>query len=369
MPRRTAWPALASLDRRFSAEFRGDQLANLFPENSARALIRRGILADAGLAWTVGHCICEHHHDECAVRVDVEDGVYWGYCNEAGRRIEVSPDLLQRYRFAWEPWAAALRRENGLDGPGPVLGAGALYVGSGTVAGREYGLVVVAPGCRRAADVVLPEGARKPGRTIVALLLGEPIEPLPVDATVPATALQKDFATIDGTVLENAIDAVPQLVRVRGEAKCVRFSNEVPRGGPIDEREYKRLLRPEVLKEFGIFIDLLHCKVWRKGRPYGTVLDGKGRSTGRSLGQRHLSLLADYVTRPEIPMVACDAPTYRRASVEPRSAAAQLNEVRRSVHGKTLIRTGRRSAEPGQTTYVFSPGGLTWCVLDRLVAG
>lgn len=216
MPRRTVWPGLASLSRRFTAEYRGDQLAEKFPGTSAGELIRSGVLVDIGFALTLGECICEERRGECHVRVDVQDGVHHGYCNEAGRPIPISPDRLQRYCFDWGKWASWLRLKNQLNGAGPTLGAGVLFVGAGTTSGREFGLVVVAPGCRRAADLVMPEGARQPGRALVALLLGEPTERLPVDATVPATSLGADLATIDGAALAHAIDAAaPKLALER----------------------------------------------------------------------------------------------------------------------------------------------------------
>jgi hypothetical protein len=367
MPRRTAWPGLALLDRRFAADFAGDRIEDLFP-GAGRDLIRRGILASAGLSSTIPHCICELRRPECVVHVDAEGGVYRGYCNEYALPLEVSIAQIQRYRFVWKAWADWLRHRNALDGASPVLGTGALYAGGGKVSGREYGLVIVAPGCRRAADVVLPEGARQPGRAIVALLLGEAADGLPVDATITADALASDFGTLDGAALERALDAVP-LVVTRGEARCVLYSRQSPKGRPIDEAEYERLHRHEVLKEFDIFIDLLRGRVWRRGRPCGTVLDAQGRSKRKKLGDRAINLLADYVRRPGVPMVASETPTYRDSATDARSAAVLLAEVRRSVHGKTFILSGARSQRPGETAYVFEPGDMTWCVLERLPDG
>jgi len=367
MPRRTAWPGLASLDRRFAAEFRGDQLANLFPGASTRDLIRRHVLVDAGFVATVGHCICELHHEECTVRVDVVNGAHWGYCNEAGRPIEVSRELLQRYRFDWKPWAALLRRRNGLDGPDPTLGAGALFVGSGTLIGREFGLVVVAPGCRRAADVILPEGSREPGRTLVALLLGEPAEDLPVDATVPASALAEDLVTINAAAIEHALADVPITV-TPGDAVCILYSHECPRGKPIDHVEYQRLHTPEVRAGFDLFIDRIQSGVWCKGQPRVTVLDARGRSKGKKLGPVPIGLLADYVRRPRVPMIAKDTPTYRGSPTSGRSASVQLGEIRRSVRGEQFIRSGARADKLGETPYYFDPGGMTWCLLEPLTA-
>jgi hypothetical protein len=151
-----------------------------------------------------------------------------------------------------------------------VQGAGTLFVGSGKVGGRDFGLVVVAPGCRRAADVVVPEEARQPGRALVALLLGEPADDLPVAATVSAAVLGADLGTLDGAALERALDAVPLTVS-RGETKCLFFCRESPKGRPIDEAEYERLHRADVRKGFDIFIDLLLAKVWRRGRACGLL--------------------------------------------------------------------------------------------------
>ena len=365
MPRRTASLGLASLDRRFAAEFRGDQLASLFPGDRFRDLIRRRILVDAGLAWTVDHCICGLQHDDCAVRVGVEDGTYWGYCNEAGRRIEVSQDLLRRYRFDWEPWAALLRAKNGLVGPGPALGSGALFVGSGTASGRDFGLVVVAPGCRRAEDVVLPEGVREQGRHLVALTLGEPVEDAPVDATIPASALAEDLGTLDATALDHALDGVPITV-TRGDAVCILYSHETPRGKPIDDVEYQRLHSPEVKAGFDLFIDRMQSKVGCKGQPRVTVLDASGRSKGKKLGPLLIGLLADYVRRPGVPMIAKHTPTYRGSPTSPRSASNQLGEARRTIRGDGFIRTGARSDKLGETPYYFDPGAMAWCLLEPI---
>lgn len=367
MPRTITWPGLASLDRRFTAVYPGDQIERLSPAGSARALIRLGILADAGLATTIPHCVCELKRPDCIVHVDRAGGAYRGYCNEWGAPLEVTIDQIQRYRFDWLAWATWLRRKNALDGPGPALGAGALFVGSGTVGGREYGLLVVAPGCRHAEDVIVPEPARKTGRALVALLLGEPVEDLPVDATIPAVALGADLGTIDGAVIEHALDAVPQTI-TPGMAKCMLYSHESPRGHPIDEKEYARLHRPDVRQGFDVFIDLLRIRVWRRGRACTAVLGSDGRATGKKLGDVAISLLADYVRRPGIPMVAGETPTYRGDATDMRSAAVMLSTVRRSVQGSRFIRTGARSKEPGGTTYVFESGGMSWCVLARRVA-
>lgn len=365
MQRRTAWPGLACLDRRFSALYAGDRIDALFPEGVGRRLIRQGVLAHAGQAVTLPYCVCDLRRSECVVRVDVNDGRCWGYCNEYGRPIELSLAQIQRYRFDGEKWAAWLRRKNSLGGTGPVRGAGAMFVGSGTVGGREFGLVVVAPGCHRAADVVFPEGVRLSGRPLVALLLGEPAEDLPVDASVPAGALGPDLGTIDGDALEQAL-AGTSPAGVPVEARYMLYSHERKSGRPIDEAEYERLHQPEVRKTYDVFIDLPRSRVWRKGRACVTVLDGAGKATTKKLGRVAIALLADYVRRPGIPMVADDTPTYRELLTGARSAAERLAAVRRSVHLKTSIVSGEPAKTPGKTMYSFEPNGMTWCVVDRL---
>jgi hypothetical protein len=168
-------------------------------------------------------------------------------------------------------------------------------------------------------------------------------------------------------VIEHALDAVPQTI-TPGMAKCMLYSHESPRGHPIDEKEYARLHRPDVRQGFDVFIDLLRIRVWRRGRACTAVLGSDGRATGKKLGDVAISLLADYVRRPGIPMVAGETPTYRGDATDMRSAAVMLSTVRRSVQGSRFIRTGARSKEPGGTTYVFESGGMSWCVLARRVA-
>jgi len=205
MPRGTAWPGLACLDRRFVAEFSGDEIDRQFPGGISDDLIRGGVLADAGIASEIGRCVCDLRRPECVSRVDVKGGKYWSMCSEYGLPVEVSRAQVQRYRFNWKAWADWLRRNNALGGPGPTMGAGTLFVGSGSVGGREYGLIVVAPGCLRAEDVVLPEGARRRERSLVALALGEPMDDLSADAVVPIEALGQDLTTLDVAALERAV--------------------------------------------------------------------------------------------------------------------------------------------------------------------
>ncbi len=366
MRRSSNWPGLALLDRRFNAIYSGDQLETLFPTGASRQLIRQGILQDAGLSLTIPHCICELRRPDCVVRVDGDGGTYRGYCNEYGAPINVSIDQIQRYRFVWSTWAEWLRRANRLDGSHPAQGSGCMFVGEGIVAGRKYGLLVVAPGCRQAVDVVLPEGARHPERALVAILLGEQLQDLAVDVTLSADALAKDLITLNASALEQALDQTPLVIQP-DQASCLMFSHDKPKGCPIAPADYEHLHRFEVLKEFDLFIDLLHCKVWRKGRVCGTILDGKGRSTGKKLKDRGIHLLASYVRRPRVPMRAQQTPAYRDVTVEPRSAAVMLSAVRRSIHGTAFLKSGARSAQPGETTYIFEPPStMTWCLLDRL---
>lgn len=365
MRRRSNWPGLASLDRRFEATYSGDQLDTLFPTSASRQLIRQGILQDAGLSLTIPRCICELRRADCVVRVDGDGGTYRGYCNEYGAPIDVSIDQIQRYRFVWSAWAEWLRRANRLAGPHPVQGSGCLFVGEGIVAGRKYGLLVVAPGCRQTIDVVLPEGARHPQRALIGLLLGEQVQDLAVDVTLTADILEQDLITIDASALEQALDGVPLVIQP-GEATCFAFSHDSRKGHFITQAEYDRLHRLDVLKKFDLFIDLLHCKVWRNGRICGTVLDGNGRSTGKKLKDRGVLLLASYVKRPGFPMCAHKTSAYRD-TVSPRSAAVMLSAVRRSIHGTAFLKSGARSSQPGETMYVFEPPStMKWCLLERL---
>lgn len=356
------WPGLASLDRRFGGVFPGDRIEALFPAGSGRELIRRGVLKDAGLSLTIPHCICDLRRPSCVVRVDGSGGAYRGYCNEYGRPLPVSLDQIQRYAFDWRAWAELLRRRNRLGGAGPVQGTGALYVGCGTVGGRQFGLVVVAPGCTDVSAVVLPSEAVQATHPLVALLLGAGAEGLPVSATVAADGLGPDLATIDAAALELALDAVP-LVVDRTAAKCLLYSHEHPKGRPIDEAEYEHLHRAAVLKTFDLFVDLLQCKVWRAGRAHVRVLDAKGRPTGKNLGDRALSLLADYMRRPGVPMAANETPTYRDAPAGPRTPGVLFGQVRRSIRGSAFLVSGARASRQGDTTYVFQPGSMSWCLL------
>jgi|GEM_PF-2294197 len=205
MPATSIWPGLTHLDRGFAADYAGDQLDHLFPGAVSDELIRDGVLAAAGIATRMRGCVCELRRSECAFRVDCDRGRYWAKCEEYGLPIELSRAQVQRYRFNWRAWADGMRRKNALGGAGPVLGVGVVHVGSAAVGPYEYSLVIVAPGCERATDVVVPEPARLGGRFVVALHLGVPAEGLPVDALLPLDAIHADLRTIDPAVIELAI--------------------------------------------------------------------------------------------------------------------------------------------------------------------
>ncbi|PIQ83236.1 MAG: hypothetical protein COV75_08490 [Candidatus Omnitrophica bacterium CG11_big_fil_rev_8_21_14_0_20_63_9] len=365
MQRKSSWPGLASLDRHFEAIYSGDQLETLFPAGASRQLIRQGILQDAGLSLTIPRCICELRHPDCVVRVDGDGGAYRGYCNEYGVPINVSIDQIQRYRFVWSAWAESLRRANRLDGPPPIQGSGCVFIGEGIAAGRKYGLLVLAPGCRLAEDIVLPEGARQSDRALLALPLGEQVQDLAVDAVISADVLTTDLITINASALEQILDQLP-LVISPGEAICLAFGHDNRKAHPITQAEYDRLHRRDVLKTFDLFVDVLHAKIWRNGRACGVVIDGSGRSTGKKLGDQGVLLLASYMKRPGIPMCAHKTSAYGDR-VAPRTAAVMLSVVRRSIHGTAFLKSGARSSQPGETMYVFDPPStMTWCLLDRL---
>lgn len=302
------------------------------------------------------------------VRIDRDaSGRLRGHCNEYGNILYPTEAQAQRYAFQWREWAQHLRRHNRLDGSAPVQGAGCLFVGEGIVAGRKYGLLAIAPGCHRADDVILPDGARNQSRALVGLFLGEIVNGVAVDVALGATTLTQDLITIDVSALERALDEIPLIAEPK-DGGYLMFSNESSRGRQITQAEYDHLHRPEALRKSDLVIDLLLCKVWRKGRPRGMVLDSKGRSTGKRLGDRGVRLLASYVKRPGIPMMARDTEAYQGVLVEPRSAAIMLATVRRSTHATAFLKSGAHSSEPGETTYVFTPpSGMTWRVFAPLL--
>jgi len=357
---------LDRVDRRFSAVLAGDEIARL-PSDVVRSLTSRRILVNDVTTSTIPRCVCDEWDPDCVVDVDSSTGEPKGRCRIYGRPVAVTSEQTRRYRFDVAAWAKWLRLKNRLSGAGPTVGDGAMFVGVGTIGGREFGLLVVAPGCERASDVIVPDGSRQDGRALVALLLGDPIEGLDVGATLSRAELGADMGTINQDALERAVCGAP--VRpVRVDLTYSMFCRESPAGRRIDDAEYNRLSAPAVRDKFGLFIDVPACAVWRSGRRHEKVLDSSGRPRIKRLGPTSVGLLADYVKRPERPMTAKDTPTYRTSSISPRSATAQLGEVRRSVRGQDFIRPGARSKKYGELPYVFTPSSMRWCVLDRPTA-
>lgn len=251
MPASATWPGLACLDRQFVAEYAGDQLDHLFPGADSDELIRAGVLASAGIATRMRGCVCDLRRPDCSFRVDRERGRYWAKCQEYGRPLGLSRAQVQRYRLNWKPWVDGIRRTNALAGADPVMGVGVVHVGSAAVGPYEYSLVLIAPGCERAADVVVPEQARVGGRIVVALHLGSPAEALPVDATLPLDALRADLRTIDPGAIEPAISASVRATasrnaetRVWGGA-TLKASQVAPRVGHSTRTALLKALDPD----------------------------------------------------------------------------------------------------------------------------
>ncbi len=234
------------LDRRFTAVFSGAEIDLRFPGGGGRTAIQRGFLQEDGLASTIPRCICDLHRPECVVDVLERDGAYVGMCDENGQPMAVTKEQIRRYRFDGVRWAAWIRRKNSLGGPDPVLGAGAMFVGHGSAAGRPYALVVVAPGCRHAADVVLPREALHAGRPIAALLLGEPVEDLRVGATIPFAALGDDLGTIDLSAIERALAGAGS-AGGRPVSAALAAPQKIPGRPPTANSQAERIAR--VLKE------------------------------------------------------------------------------------------------------------------------
>lgn len=354
---------LTHLDRRFVARIPGDQVA-AWPAAAFRLLTQHGILVAEPDASSIPRCVCEERHPNCVVRVDSSGGVYRGFCGVFGVEVGVNVEQTRWYRFVWQAWAGWVRRKNSLTGPDPALGVGTLYVGDGQVAGREFGLIVVAPGCERAGEAAVPEVARQSGRPQIALTLGSPLEDLRVGTAIPLSALSTDFATINGEVLERALGASAPRAS-RGDTVCLMHSSRSKGARELDQDEYVRESAPAARNEVDLFIDLVQGRVWRKGRPCLWILNESGKSTGRRLGMTAMRLLADYVRRPGTPMIPKATPTYRGAHAAPRTSAVQLTTVRRSVDAAGLLRLVNRSHMPGESTYAFEPDTATWCVLDR----
>lgn len=351
------------LDRRFAATLSGDELGRM-PSELVRALVDRRVLADAGGVSTVPRCVCDERDQDCVVDVSTSSGTTLGRCRVYGVRVTVAPEQTRRYRFDVDVWARWLRLKNRLAGSGPTMGDGAMFVGSGAIGGRDFGLLVVSPVCAQSSDVVVPDGSRQDGRVLVALLLGDPLGGPEIGPTLLRSDLGPDMGTISPSSLERAVLGASVRV-VRSAVTYVMFSREFPSGRRIDDVEYERVASPDVRDTFDLFIDVPACAVWRRGRRHREVLDADGRSKKKILGPTSVGLLADYVKRPERPMKPKETPTYRTSSIAERSAAAQLAEVRRSVRGRDFLRPGARSNSHSALPYIFTPRGLSWCVLDR----
>jgi len=354
---------LDRVDRRFSALVPGDEIARL-PPHLVRELTSRRILVGDATISTIPRCVCDEWDQDCVVDVDLSTGEPRGLCRVYGRPVAVTIDQTRRYRFDVAAWARWLRLKNRLGGPGPALGDGAMFVGSGTICGRDFGLLVVAPGCERASDVIVPDGSRQDGRVLVALLLGEPVDGFDAGPTLSRAELDPDMGTLNQASLERAVLGA-SVRSVQSALTYMMFCRESPSGRRIDEAEYARVTAPAVRDTFDLFIDVPACAVWRRGRRHDEVLDAQGRSRKKTLGPTSVGLLADYAKRPERPMKPKETPTYRTSSITERSAATQLAEVRRSVRGAAFLRPGARSNTYGALPYIFTPRGLSWCVLDR----
>lgn len=357
---------LANLDAQFEAVFAGDRVRALFGDATSE-LIRCGALADGGMSTTIPHCICELRRPDCVVRLDAVDGRHLGFCNEYGRPIAIEPDQVRRYLFDWKAWAAALRKKNHLNGAGPALGKGCLFVGAGTVADRPFRLAIVAPDHRRRGGTLLPPEAQENSAPIVTLVLGAGRMGEHGGVIADVDVIEDDAVTLRDDRLEELLLDAP-LVITEADLTHQVYSHEHPRGQPITEAECDRLRRKEVREGYDLFIDLTLNKVWRKARACATELDSAGRSTGRTLGQTSINLLADYVRRPGRAMVPGNAPTYRDANTTARSASVRLAAVRRSVRGARFLSSVTTGADPGTGTYAFEPGDMTYCVVERIPA-
>jgi len=358
---------LTLLDGRFEAVFPGDELSEWFPGGSMDACLQRGILQDQGLSDTIPYCVCELRRPECSALVEEDaSGRFLAYCNEYGSPVEVAADQLRRYGFDWRNWADWLRRQNGLNGPAPALGQGCMLVGDGSVAGRAYRLVLVAPAYRSQADIVLPGAAIGADPPRVLLLLGEGRADTFDDLTLGAAeSLGEDLVTIDRARLEAVLVDVPIIID-DGDLIYHCFTPDHPKGKAITEAECERLRQKDVRAGYDLFIDLLDNKIWRKGRSQGTELKSNGQSNGKKLGQKSVRLLADYIKRPHHPMAPAATPTYQGAAVEARSCSVRFSTVRRSIKGTRFLRTATQGSEPGTGTYVFEPEDMTYCVVERI---
>ena len=358
---------LELLDGRFEAVFSGDKLSGLFPGGSMDACIERGILRDLGMSDTIPYCVCELQRPDCTVLVEEDaSGRYFAYCNEYGSPVEVSADQLRRYGFDWKNWADWLRRENGLAGSPPALGQGCMLVGDGSVAGRAYRFVVVAPAYGSQDEIVLPVAAADTEPPRVLLLLGRGTKDSFDDLVLNADkALASDLVKIDAAELEAVLEDVPVVLDDRDLVyRC--YNQEHPKGQAITEARCDRLRQKSARTGYDLFIDLLENTIWRKGRRHGTELRKDGSTTGKKLGPTSVHLLADYIKRPGHPMAPHMTPTYRGVAIEARSASVRFSTVRRSVNGKRFLRSAAAGIEPGTGTYVFEPDQMSYCVIERI---
>lgn len=338
MPASATWPGLACLDRQFVAEYAGDQLDHLFPGADSDELIRAGVLASAGIATRMRGCVCDLRRPDCSFRVDRERGRYWAKCQEYGRPLELSRAQVQRYRFNWKVWVDGVRRANALAGADPIMGVGVVHVGSAAVGPYEYSLVLVAPGCERAAHVVVPEPARAGGRLVVALHLGKPAEALPVDTLLPLDAMRVDLRTIDPAAIELAISGCARAIaadRLNAESRvwggAILTAKQVaPRLGQTTKSALLKALEPDRCGPE----DPLH--VLRKGGP------------GRTASGRFYSEAVDHV----VALIADAGKQFRKDAAERheemRAAKAAVGPPNRAAAERRFIQAlSRREKRPG----------------------
>lgn len=362
--------ALRSLDRSFRATFIGSEVGDLFPGELTGQFISRKILRDEGISDTIPHCICDLRRTGCTVIVEADsDGVYWGYCNDAGSPIKVSQDQVRRYAFDPEGWAKWLRKQNRIEGTGHAFGKGCMYVGNGVAGGRAYGLVLVAPGCRRSSDILPPPEAVGIEPPLVFVHLGEGMADVFDGLMLGAdTVIGDDLVTLSPDRIEEILVNAPVVIQDKKLAyRC--FTHEDKKGKLITEADCERLRSKDARDEYDLFVDLLLSRIWRKGRPCGTVLDKERRSIGKKLGEKSVRLVADYIKRPDFPLVPKLTPTYRNTAITPRSASVQLTKVIRSITGSRFLHLATSGSEPGEGTYVFEPSGITYCLIEPIKKG
>lgn len=359
--------ALRFLDRSFRATFIGNEVGDLFPEELTRQFISRKILSDAGISDTIPHCICDLRRTSCTVIVEADsEGVYWGYCNEAGSPIKVSQEQVRRYAFDPEGWAKWLRKQNRIEGAGPAFGKGCMYVGNGVAGGRAYSLVLIAPGCRKSSDILLPREAVGIEPPLVFVHLGEGTADAFDGLMLGADAvIGDDLVTLNPDRIEELLVDAPVVIQDKNLAyRC--FTNKHKKGQLITEADCERLRAKEARDQFDLFIDLLASRIWRKGRACGVVLNKQRQSTGKKLGEKPIRLIGDYVKRPDFPMVPSRTLTYQNTTIDLRSASVLLTTAIRSINGSRFFRLAASGSEPGGGTYVFEPMGITYCLVERV---